>query len=149
MPLTYEHVGSKKPAKINTYMLTRAALLITLCYEIPCRSDCDIFFKCLFPLDAYLCGFMPNLNKKSWRVSKQQVRVTSFLVVLPRQEYVSCYLPGQLDLATMKGILLYVASVCPFNASIVIFWKIHIGRCALWQHRPDGQSISFLINAQD
>ena len=36
MPLTYEHVGSKKPAKINTNMLTRAALLITLCYEIPC-----------------------------------------------------------------------------------------------------------------
>ena len=39
MPLTYEHVGSKKPAKINTYMLTRAALLITLCYEIPCNRD--------------------------------------------------------------------------------------------------------------
>ena len=39
---------------------------------------------------------------------------------------VSCYLPCQLDLATMKGILLYVASVCPFNGSIVIFWKIHI-----------------------
>ena len=39
MPLTYEHVGSKKPAKINTYMLTRAELLITLCYEIPCRQD--------------------------------------------------------------------------------------------------------------
>ena len=37
MPLTYEHVGSKKPAKINTNMLTRAALLITLCYEIPCK----------------------------------------------------------------------------------------------------------------
>ena len=37
MPLTYEHVGSKKPAKINTYMLTRAELLITLCYEISCN----------------------------------------------------------------------------------------------------------------
>ena len=36
MPLTYEHVGSKKPAKINAYMLTRAELLITLCYETPC-----------------------------------------------------------------------------------------------------------------
>ena len=36
MLLSYEHVGSKKPAKINTYMLTRAELLITLCYEIPC-----------------------------------------------------------------------------------------------------------------
>ena len=41
MPLTYEHVGSKKPAKINTYMLTRAELLITLCYEIPCRKGAE------------------------------------------------------------------------------------------------------------
>ena len=39
MPLTYENVGSKKPAKINTYMLTRAELLITLCYEIPCTIE--------------------------------------------------------------------------------------------------------------
>ena len=39
MPLTYEHVGSKKPAKINAFMLTRAELLITLCYEIPCKSE--------------------------------------------------------------------------------------------------------------
>ena len=36
MLLTYEDVGSKKPAKINTYMLNRAELLITLCYETPC-----------------------------------------------------------------------------------------------------------------
>ena len=39
MPLTYEYEGSKKPAKINTYMLTRAELLITLCYEIPCSTE--------------------------------------------------------------------------------------------------------------
>ena len=38
MLLTYEHLESKKPAKINTYMLTRAELLITLCYEIPCTG---------------------------------------------------------------------------------------------------------------
>ena len=38
MPLTYEHGGYKKPAKINTYMLTRVELLITLCYEIPCTK---------------------------------------------------------------------------------------------------------------
>ena len=36
MGLTNEHVGSKKPAKINAYILTRAELLITLCHEIPC-----------------------------------------------------------------------------------------------------------------
>ena len=38
MGLTNELVGSKKPVKINAFMLTRAELLITLCYEIPCRS---------------------------------------------------------------------------------------------------------------
>ena len=34
--LSYEHVGSKIPAKINTFMATRAKLLIHRCYEIPC-----------------------------------------------------------------------------------------------------------------
>ena len=41
MSLSHEHVGSKIPAKINTYMLTRAELLIHLCYEIPCRTRVD------------------------------------------------------------------------------------------------------------
>jgi hypothetical protein len=36
MALSHEGVGSKIPAKINTYMLNRAELLITLCYETPC-----------------------------------------------------------------------------------------------------------------
>ena len=36
MPLSHEHLGSKIPAKIQIYTLTRAELLITLCYEIPC-----------------------------------------------------------------------------------------------------------------
>ena len=36
MPLSHEHVGSKISIKI--YILTRAEVLITLCYEIPCTS---------------------------------------------------------------------------------------------------------------
>ena len=36
MGLTNEHVGSKIVAKIKIYILTRAELLINLCYEIPC-----------------------------------------------------------------------------------------------------------------
>ena len=39
MALSHEHVGSKIPAKINTDMLTRTELLITLCYEIPCSWE--------------------------------------------------------------------------------------------------------------
>ena len=36
MGLTNEHVGPKILAKIKIYVLTRAELLFTLCYEIPC-----------------------------------------------------------------------------------------------------------------
>ena len=42
MPLSHEHVGSKIVAKIKINILTRAELLLNLCYEIPCitiRSD--------------------------------------------------------------------------------------------------------------
>ena len=38
MSLSHEHEGSKISAKINTYMLTRAELLMTLSYEIPCTA---------------------------------------------------------------------------------------------------------------
>ena len=38
MPLSHEHVGSKIPAKIQIYILSRAEILITLCYEIPCST---------------------------------------------------------------------------------------------------------------
>ena len=43
MSLSHEHVGSKIPAKINILMLTRAELLIHLCYEIPC----SLFLSCV------------------------------------------------------------------------------------------------------
>ena len=36
MGLTNEHVEPKILAKIKIYVLTRAELLFTLCYEIPC-----------------------------------------------------------------------------------------------------------------
>ena len=36
MGLTNEHLGPRILAKIKIYVLTRAELLITLCYEIPC-----------------------------------------------------------------------------------------------------------------
>ena len=45
MSLSHEHVGSKIPATINTFMLTRAELLIHLCYEIPCSWH----FQCPLP----------------------------------------------------------------------------------------------------
>ena len=47
MLLTHEHVGSKKPAKINTYTLTRAELLINLCYQTPCTMMPQVFVRVL------------------------------------------------------------------------------------------------------
>ena len=54
MPLSHEHVGSKIPAKIQIYILSRAELLITLCYEIPCNFD------------ASRSTFFYNHKKNSW-----------------------------------------------------------------------------------
>ena len=39
MGLTNEHVGSKILAKIKIYILRRAELLCSLCYEIPCSIN--------------------------------------------------------------------------------------------------------------
>ena len=38
MSLSQEHVEFKISAKIKTYILTRAELLFSLCYEIPCTT---------------------------------------------------------------------------------------------------------------
>ena len=46
MCLTNEHVGPKILAKIKICVLTRAELLITHCYEIPCTKQMRI---CTFP----------------------------------------------------------------------------------------------------
>ena len=39
MALSHEQVGPKISAKIKIYTLTRAELLITLCNEIPCKTN--------------------------------------------------------------------------------------------------------------
>ena len=39
MPLSHEHVGSQQIEEIKIYSLTRAELLCSLCYEIPCSSN--------------------------------------------------------------------------------------------------------------
>ena len=45
MGLSHEHVRPKILAKIKIYVLTRAELLITLCYEIPCIKNTQKFSK--------------------------------------------------------------------------------------------------------
>ena len=47
MGLTNENVGPKILAKIKIYVLTRAELLFTLCYEIPCnkKTNPDSFWQ--------------------------------------------------------------------------------------------------------
>ena len=48
MDLSHEHVGSKMLEKIKIYILTRAELLFTLCYEIPCRQKLGKKFNWYF-----------------------------------------------------------------------------------------------------
>ena len=38
MGLSHEHVGPKILAKIEIHILTRAELILPLCYEIPCKE---------------------------------------------------------------------------------------------------------------
>jgi hypothetical protein len=63
MSLSHKHVGSKIPAKINTFMLTRAELLIHLCYEIPCIAT-----KYYFSLNLVIVRLTKIMNRadKNW-----------------------------------------------------------------------------------
>ena len=64
MSLSHEHVGSKIPAKINTFMLTRAELLIHLCYEIPCNRQLTLTVPFCFPV--ILVFNMTSINAKKY-----------------------------------------------------------------------------------
>ena len=50
MTLSHEHVGSKIVAKIKISILTRAELLFTLCYEIPCTFYYEYFKENLYKI---------------------------------------------------------------------------------------------------
>ena len=39
MAQSHEHIGPKISAKIKIYILSRAKLLCSLCYEIPCTMQ--------------------------------------------------------------------------------------------------------------
>ena len=52
MSLSNEHIGSKILAKIKLYILTRAELLFTLCYEIPCNQG-PIFSQCSLKFESW------------------------------------------------------------------------------------------------
>ena len=54
MGLSHEHAGPKILAKIQIYILTRAELLFTLCYEIPCTLQIPHIKK----LETYFALFI-------------------------------------------------------------------------------------------
>ena len=72
MLLSHEHVESKIPAKIQIYILTRAEILITLCYEIPCtylplKSAKDFHFSTKI-FHSYAC--------EEWKFENIKILVT-------------------------------------------------------------------------
>ena len=53
MGLTNENVGPKILAKIKIYVLTRAELLFTVCYEIPSIQRCSETFEDIQSLETF------------------------------------------------------------------------------------------------
>ena len=78
MPLSHENVGSKIVAKIKIYILTRAELLLNLCYEIPCKLVG--YEKC--PPKSFeiqnACTLIPSIlhpNRTRYRSSNRMVQL--------------------------------------------------------------------------
>ena len=63
MSLSHEPVGPKLLGKIKTYVLTRAELFFTLCYEIPCRGKRKFATNILFFYKEYLILHIANIKK--------------------------------------------------------------------------------------
>ena len=81
MGLTNEHVGPRILAKIKIYVLTRAELLITLCYEIPCswkrtwlhpRPDPKILFWLKYNVET-----LNSAEFKHFKCKQKYVRTNS------------------------------------------------------------------------
>ena len=69
MSLSHGHVGSKIPAKINTYILIGAELLIHLCYEIPCHTVSKqepkiALLYCKVPSKLQICNIYQSRRRK-------------------------------------------------------------------------------------
>ena len=63
MGLTNEHVEPKILAKIKIYVLTRAELLFTLCYEIPCSIFLLFYPKVGFCFPSFEETLLPGWNR--------------------------------------------------------------------------------------
>ena len=92
MALSHKYVETKTSAKIKIYTLTRAELLFSLCYEIPCRtlsisgqksrvlklsflrlqmmvkSDLEFILKFTKPLQRYLLNKLLDQFSHSWQI---------------------------------------------------------------------------------
>jgi hypothetical protein len=64
MSLSHEHVGPKILGKIQTYVLTRAELLFTLCYEIPCITEQTVLVQSVYVTGqlALACTLVSKLS---------------------------------------------------------------------------------------
>ena len=65
MPLSHKHVGSKILPKIKMYTLTRAKLLFTLCYEIPCMLGLKL---------------LSSIHADNWSLIKVAKKVCTFKI---------------------------------------------------------------------
>ena len=149
MGLSHGHVGPKILAKIKIYILTRAELLCTLCYEIPCIS---LLTKCVWitigistprfekltmplnlrrfvnlfskiPLNRHLAHFRKIFDR---RADWSQIKIATIMCYLlfPYRQNMVAIIEGNLD---SKLILEHVQSIkCSVSDDItyLLTWTI-------------------------
>ena len=80
MPLSQEHVGSKIVAKIKIYKLTRAELLLNLCYEIPCILKVPQILKKKHRLEV-------NINSCFFEIFESKIQSSNIHTVVGTSEH--------------------------------------------------------------
>ena len=68
MTLSHEHVGSQQIEEIKIYSLTRAEVLCSLCYEIPCMI---MIYSSNLSLVYFSCVFGPDWNH-GWKTRRRR-----------------------------------------------------------------------------
>ena len=121
MGLTNENVGPKILAKIKIYVLTRAELLFTLCYEIPCIrwvAKKTEFTNCLIlhtSYNSFSVNFArrPSIRKTLWTCIYENILEKN----LTNVNFVRCH-------SLKMEIYVHISNVCTVLKQMNHFWDV-------------------------
>ena len=114
MPLTHKHVGSKIVAKFKIYILTRAELLLNLCYEIPCTTLCNGTFHITFNRPYDQNENKPHLPKFYYNLSHQKAKLKLFWPCLCKIQKMVSYLIPSAEWWRRTAYALFETFICDF-----------------------------------